>query len=69
MTKEKTEQEKVVAENSATKQPQAVGIKDATEEQLKAAAFDIDQQIKQLQRQYNEVYKELAGRQNGTTKE
>lgn len=49
--------------------PKGVGLKEATEEQLKAGAFDIDQQIKNLQRQYQMIINELQGRQqNGVNK-
>lgn len=64
--------EKMVEKKEETKveKPKQVGIKDATVEQLKAVAFDIDQNIKALQRQYNEIYNELRLRaEDGTKKD
>lgn len=37
-------------------------IQDLSETELKALAFDIEQQIKQKQREYNFVFEELAKR-------
>jgi len=56
MSKEDKKQEVV-------EQPQGVSLEEATEEQLKAAAFDVQQQIKALQNQYNVIYTEIAKRQ------
>jgi hypothetical protein len=43
-------------------QEQGIELKDATVEQLKAGAFDIEQQIKALQRNYQVVLNELQSR-------
>ena len=63
MTKEQTKK---------LEEPKQVQLKDATTEQLKSVAFDVDQQIKGLQRHYNEIYNEIQLRleemRNGTTK-
>ncbi len=54
--------EEMKKEEKVIEQPQTVELKDASNEQLEAFAFRIDQQIKVLQRQYNTVYQELASR-------
>jgi hypothetical protein len=54
---EETKTEKVV------EQPKGVSLQEATEEQLKAGAFDVEQQIKGLQRQYQVIINELQSRQ------
>lgn len=55
MVKE-TKEEKVI------EQPTQQTIEDVSTEKLKAAAFDIGDQIKVLQRQYNQIYNELVKR-------
>lgn len=46
----------------ATEQTKEASISQATVEQLKAAAFDYDQQIKLYQYKYSQVIEELAKR-------
>lgn len=55
MTKENKEQ--------VVEQPKQKTVQEATETELKAAAFDIQQQIKNLQAQYQQVFDELVRRQ------
>jgi len=47
-----------------TTQSQGIGLKEATIEQLKAGAFDIDQQFKVLQANYGTIMEELKLRLN-----
>lgn len=55
MTKENKEQ--------VVEQPKQKTLQEATETELKAVAFDIQQQIKNLQAQYQQVFDELVKRQ------
>ena len=43
-----------------------IGLKDATVDQLKVGAFDIDQQIKGFQQQYQMILEELKERYSST---
>jgi len=45
--------------------PQQINLKDMDKLNLESLAFRIGEQIKNLQRQYNEVYTELLKRQQG----
>jgi CRISPR/Cas system CSM-associated protein Csm2 small subunit len=70
MTKEE-KVEKVVEQPKDV--PKQVEIKDVPTGKLKEIAFDVDQQIKALQRQYNQLYTEISLRlqeeANGPKKE
>lgn len=59
MTKE-NKNEKV---QEAQEVKQNIPLEKATMEQLQAAAFRIGEQIKMLQRQYNEIYQAIVNKQ------
>jgi len=62
---ENKEKENEQAPEVEETQPQGKSLQDASMEELKIFAFDTDQNIKALQRQYSAVMQEMQLRVNG----